>query len=176
MYQAGIRHRSGQAVSTEALIWLFGTFREAAGQCASRTRLRRRRTAPTLLEVLSPGRLGLMPAKRKYSYELRERAVRMAFEIRKQTGVRTGTIARVADQLGVNREAVRSWVRQAEVDGGKRLWMLVKTQGLRGRTLPHMPRRTSHSSHTSTASITPVASRNGSASSADGGNAKLPAV
>ncbi|MFD7169094.1 transposase [Streptomyces violascens] len=61
-----------------------------------------------------------MPAKRKYPDELRERAVRMVFEIREQTGVRTGAIARIADQLGVNREAVRSWVRQAEVDGGKR--------------------------------------------------------
>ncbi|WP_372412342.1 transposase [Streptomyces luteireticuli] len=61
-----------------------------------------------------------MPAKRKYPDELRERAVRMVFEIREQTGVRTGSISRVADQLGINREAVRNWVRQAEVDGGKR--------------------------------------------------------
>ncbi|GGV31652.1 insertion element IS6110 uncharacterized 12.0 kDa protein [Streptomyces filipinensis] len=61
-----------------------------------------------------------MPAKRKYPDELRERAVRMVFEIREQTGVRTGSISRVADQLGINREAVRNWVRQAEVDDGKR--------------------------------------------------------
>ena len=44
----------------------------------------------------------------------------MVFEIRQQTGQRVGAIARVADQLGINSEALRGWVRQAEVDGGKR--------------------------------------------------------
>jgi transposase len=42
------------------------------------------------------------------------------FEIRQQTGQRVGAIARVADQLGINREALRGWVRQAEVDQGDR--------------------------------------------------------
>ena len=61
-----------------------------------------------------------MSAPRKYPPELRDRALRMVFEIRQQTGQRVGAIARVADQLGINREALRGWVRQAEVDQGDR--------------------------------------------------------
>ncbi|RBQ11628.1 hypothetical protein DP939_45005 [Spongiactinospora rosea] len=61
-----------------------------------------------------------MPAPRKYPDELRERAVRMVFEIREQTGNAPGAIARVAQQLGVHRQALRSWVREAEIDGGQR--------------------------------------------------------
>jgi transposase len=61
-----------------------------------------------------------MPAPKKYPDELRERAVRLVFEMRKSTGQRRGAIARVADQLGINRETLRNWVRQAEVDAGQR--------------------------------------------------------
>jgi transposase len=54
-----------------------------------------------------------VPAPRKYPDELRERAVR---EVR-TTG---RPIAHVAKDLGIHKEALRGWVRQAEVDTGER--------------------------------------------------------
>ncbi len=54
-----------------------------------------------------------MPAPRRYPDELRERAVR---EVR-STG---RPVAHVARDLGIHKEALRSWVRQAEADAGER--------------------------------------------------------
>lgn len=61
-----------------------------------------------------------MPAPRKYSPELNERAVRMAVEARQDPAARPGAITRVATQLGIHPEALRNYVRQAEIDGGVR--------------------------------------------------------
>jgi transposase len=63
---------------------------------------------------------GSHPSQRRYPPELRERAVRMVLETIQQTGERHGVIARVADQLGINRETLRNWARQAEVNAGQR--------------------------------------------------------
>src|SRR5262249_26643953 len=52
-----------------------------------------------------------MSRPRKYSDELRERAVRFYFESNRP-------IAHVAQDLGIHREALRQWVRQAEADRG----------------------------------------------------------
>ena len=41
-----------------------------------------------------------MPAQRKYPEELRDRAVKMVFEVRDQDGKGRGELARVARQLG----------------------------------------------------------------------------
>ncbi|WP_425558049.1 IS3 family transposase, partial [Demequina sediminis] len=61
-----------------------------------------------------------MSAPRKYPAELRERATRMAVELRQDPATKMGAIARVADQLGMHRETLRGWVRQVEIDGGVR--------------------------------------------------------
>ncbi len=61
-----------------------------------------------------------MPAPKRYPDELRERAVRMVFQVREESGQQLGAVARVADQLGINRETLRNWVRQAEIDTGRR--------------------------------------------------------
>ena len=60
------------------------------------------------------------PSQRRYPPELKERAVRMVFEIREQTGQRGGALQRVAGQLGIGVESLRLWVNQAEVDDGHR--------------------------------------------------------
>ena len=61
-----------------------------------------------------------MAAPRKYPDELRERATRMAVELRADPATKQGAIARVAEQLGMHPETLRNWVRQAEIDGGVR--------------------------------------------------------
>jgi transposase len=54
-------------------------------------------------------------APKKYPTELRERAVRLYFESDPRPVVR-----RLAEQLGVHHEALRTWIRQAQADRGER--------------------------------------------------------
>lgn len=65
--------------------------------------------------------MGSHPSQRRYPPELRERAVRMAQElIVEQGGQRYGVVTRVARELGIGSESLRGWLKQADIDGGRR--------------------------------------------------------
>jgi transposase len=69
-----------------------------------------------------------MAAPRKYSEELRERAVRLVFESGRP-------IAHVAQDLGVHKEALRTWVRQSRADRGERRDLLTSEERQRLKEL-----------------------------------------
>ena len=56
----------------------------------------------------------------RYPRELRERAVRLVREHRREYPSEWAAISSIAGKLGATAETVRHWVRRAEVDDGRR--------------------------------------------------------
>jgi transposase-like protein len=61
-----------------------------------------------------------MAAGKKFPQEVRERAVRMVFDHQEEYASQWEALRSISSKIGCSAETLRSWVRQAEVDSGKR--------------------------------------------------------
>ena len=63
-----------------------------------------------------------MPAPKKYPQELRERAMRLVQEARKEDSELSlnAAVVRIGQRTGVNADTLRGWMKQAAIDSGER--------------------------------------------------------
>ena len=61
-----------------------------------------------------------MPAPRKYPDELRERSVRLVLDVAQEAGSVSKACRRIGQELGINADTLRGWVKQAQIDAGQR--------------------------------------------------------
>ena len=63
-----------------------------------------------------------MPAPKKYPQELRERAMRLVAEARREDPELSlnAAVVRIGQRVGVNADTLRGWCKQAEIDAGQR--------------------------------------------------------
>ena len=61
-----------------------------------------------------------MATPHRYPQEMRERAMRMVTEHRREYTSEWAAVSSIAGKLGMTPETLRIWMRRAEVDGGHR--------------------------------------------------------
>ena len=61
-----------------------------------------------------------MATPKRYPPEIRERAVRMVAEHRRDYPSEWATICSIAEKFGMKSETLRLWVRRAQIDSGQR--------------------------------------------------------
>ena len=61
-----------------------------------------------------------MSVQKRYPKEVKERAVRMVFDHLGEYSSQWAAIGSISSKIGCTGETLRSWVRQAEVDQGRR--------------------------------------------------------
>ena len=64
-----------------------------------------------------------MPAPKKYTEEMRDRAIRLVQDLLADPEVEisiTGACTKVGQQLGINRDTLRGWIKQTQIDEGTR--------------------------------------------------------
>ena len=75
------------------------------------------------MEASNPRRTEVMAAPRKYPDEVRDRAIRLVRDLLDTPDdamTVTGACRGVGEQLGINTDTLRNWVRQVLVDDGER--------------------------------------------------------
>ena len=65
-----------------------------------------------------------MNTTKRYSPEIRERAVRLIFEHQGEHESQWAAIGSIASKIGCTAETLRKWVRRTETDQGKRVGMI----------------------------------------------------
>src|SRR5690606_21218113 len=97
-----IRHKHSPPVSNTQIL----------SRCSSQ--------GPLQYTAAATSEIGVMRQAKKYSPEVRERAVRMVFEHESEYSSQWAAIQSIAEKIGCSGETLRNWVRQAERDAGQR--------------------------------------------------------
>jgi transposase len=64
-----------------------------------------------------------MAAPKKYPEEMKDRAIRLVEDLLADPEIDvsvTGACTKVGQQLGINRDTLRGWIKQAQIDSGSR--------------------------------------------------------